>query len=527
MSEYVFPFSGLSELNSLFSEEILPYDHYNSLTSLQNVYQSDHFYNQIDAVDSQIVYENTINNCSYYDVNSYKNLLGTDKLSLLCHNINSLPKNFDNFFSNFCDNTCKPKLLAFCETKLHPNIENLYSIPGYSSLFNSRNTHSGGLALFIESSIKFVVVNEFNFMYDFIETLCVEITVENETYFLCLLYRRPGSDFDQFLVNYYEILRKFGNKKCLIFGDFNLNLLNYESSNIIETFVNTNFENSFFSLINKPTRVTNQSATVIDHIWCNFVNGSIITSGILLTDASDHFAPFMQINLNNEINNLTSHTYRNWDNLTDDSFREKLISELDIDLNNDNFNIDNALDIIVLSITNTIDAICPMKISNSNPNKNKSSPWITPEIKQLIKNKNRLYSKYCKKPITYGNQYKASRNYLANKIKISKKNYYLNLLNSCKNDCKKTWNVLNGLLNRKSKNTNNYSKMFNGVEMTSNVQDITNIFNNYFTNAPTQIANSLPSQHNFNFRSYLSGNYPQSLFIRSITPLHIENIVVS
>jgi len=73
-------------------------------------------------------------------------------------------------------------------------------------------------------------------MYDFIETLCVEITVENETYFLCLLYRRPGSDFDQFLVNYYEILRKFGNKKCLIFGDFNFNLLNYESSNIIETF---------------------------------------------------------------------------------------------------------------------------------------------------------------------------------------------------------------------------------------------------------------------------------------------------
>ena len=95
----------------------------------------------------------------------------------------------------------------------------------------------------------------------------------------------------------------------------------------------------FFSLINKPTRQTNQSATVIDHIRCNFVNSSNITSGILLTDASDHFSPFMQIIVNNETNNLTFHTYRNWYNLTDYSFREKIISELDIDLNNDNFNI--------------------------------------------------------------------------------------------------------------------------------------------------------------------------------------------
>ena len=58
MSEYVFLFSSSSQLNSTFSKEIFPYDHYKS-TSLPNVYQSDHFYNQEDAVDSQIVYENT------------------------------------------------------------------------------------------------------------------------------------------------------------------------------------------------------------------------------------------------------------------------------------------------------------------------------------------------------------------------------------------------------------------------------------------------------------------------------------
>ena len=69
---------------------------------------------------------------------------------------------------------------------------------------------------------------------------------------------------------------------------------------------------------------------------------------------------------------------------------KKLIYELDIDLNNDNFNIDYALDNVDRSITNTYDTIRPMKISNSDPNKNKSSPWITPEIKLLIRNKNRF-----------------------------------------------------------------------------------------------------------------------------------------
>jgi len=45
------------------------------------------------------------------------------------------------------------------------------------------------------------------------------------------------------------------------------------------------------TLITLPTRITQRSATVIDHISTSLKNDSFDAS-ILLTDLSDHFAPF-------------------------------------------------------------------------------------------------------------------------------------------------------------------------------------------------------------------------------------------
>ena len=46
-----------------------------------------------------------------------------------------------------------------------------------------------------------------------------------------------------------------------------------------------------FSLINKPTRITNRSATLIDNIFTNAFEISH-NSGILLNDLSDHLPIF-------------------------------------------------------------------------------------------------------------------------------------------------------------------------------------------------------------------------------------------
>ena len=63
------------------------------------------------------------------------------------------------------------------------------------------------------------------------------------------------------------------------------------------------FTNSFIPLINKPTRVTNRSATLIDNIFRNnnnvsdkSINNNVSDKSILYTDISDHFLVFYMNN---------------------------------------------------------------------------------------------------------------------------------------------------------------------------------------------------------------------------------------
>ena len=46
--------------------------------------------------------------------------------------------------------------------------------------------------------------------------------------------------------------------------------------------------NSFFHIINVPTRVTKSSATLVDHTLTNSLNSNI-TPGVIRYDISDHF----------------------------------------------------------------------------------------------------------------------------------------------------------------------------------------------------------------------------------------------
>ena len=60
------------------------------------------------------------------------------------------------------------------------------------------------------------------------------------------------------------------------------------------------FEKGAIPLINRPTRVTTSSATLIDNIFTNCVFDTSLKNGIIKTSISDHFAIFAAIKLWNE-----------------------------------------------------------------------------------------------------------------------------------------------------------------------------------------------------------------------------------
>ena len=71
----------------------------------------------------------------------------------------------------------------------------------------------------------------------------------------------------------------FENKDIYLLGDFNISLLNYESDRHTPN-------------IKLPTRITPRSKMLIDNIFYNNFNESII-SGNFITDISDHLAQFI------------------------------------------------------------------------------------------------------------------------------------------------------------------------------------------------------------------------------------------
>ena len=50
-------------------------------------------------------------------------------------------------------------------------------------------------------------------------------------------------------------------------GDMNIDLLKFEIHRRTDDYLNNLFSHRFLPVISKPTRVTNTSATLIDHIY--------------------------------------------------------------------------------------------------------------------------------------------------------------------------------------------------------------------------------------------------------------------
>ena len=84
-----------------------------------------------------------------------------------------------------------------------------------------------------------------------------------------VFYRHPNSGLDKFNQDLYQAIDLITqeNKDCIIMGDFNINLLNFDSHHKAEDFIDTLNSNLFCPLINCPTRITYLLATLIDNIF--------------------------------------------------------------------------------------------------------------------------------------------------------------------------------------------------------------------------------------------------------------------
>ena len=103
------------------------------------------------------------------------------------------------------------------------------------------------------------------------------------------MYRHPAANIQNFQDEFCRTISTLAasKKEYLICGDFNIDLLKYESVNSVTDNMNFLYSEGCYNLIDKPTRITSTSSTLLAHIYTN-ISDKTLTSGILTYDVSDH-----------------------------------------------------------------------------------------------------------------------------------------------------------------------------------------------------------------------------------------------
>ena len=123
----------------------------------------------------------------------------------------------------------------------------------------------------------------------------VELTIKNHTnVVVSCIYRTPGSPIDTFCENLeFNLSDVKSIKTKFVCGDFNIDLLKHETHNTTKEFLDTMYSLDLHPLIDKPTRITDNSTTLIDNniIFTNELRFNLI-SGIMFNDTTDHLPMF-------------------------------------------------------------------------------------------------------------------------------------------------------------------------------------------------------------------------------------------
>jgi len=476
---------------------------------------------------------NYFNNCKisankYYLSNEFTyhvdRLASKGNMSLLHVNIRSLRNKFDSFLDYINLLNYPFSIIALTETWLNNNDTEYYVIPGYKLITVNRDGRlGGGVCMYVRNNIDFKLRNDLTMDSSIAECLFIEIINSNSKNSLTgVIYRAPNNKYDEFdskLTDLLTAIDKEG-KICYLLGDFNIDLLKYKHCNNSSNFLNQMISSMLVPTINRPTRITNSSATLIDNIFTNKPTNYF--SGILLNDLSDHL-PIFLIDHNNPIKvkndkNVTLRRRITEDNLK--AFSEALDK---VNWNNlKKFNDPNELyNEFLKTFTHLYDKHFPLKkVSKAHLNRS-DNPWISNGIVKSIKNKHRLYKKFLSKPTqTNESKYKIYRNKLNHTIRIAKKLYFHKKLTSDQGNTKETWRTLNELLNRKN-NTHSFpSKFVVDQKELTDPSDIANNFNDFFVNIGPKLAEKFDKSNDM-YNNYLTGDYLNSMFLSEITPSEV------
>ena len=154
-------------------------------------------------------------------------------------------------------------------------------------------------------------------------------------------------------------------------------------------------------------------------------------------------------------------------------------------------------------------------------------PWATPEYIQSCKRKSKLLGAKSKHPTERNtNMYNEHNQAHCNLRLTLKATYYAELIESNKYNMKKTWSVLNTLLNKQNDKSNLPQAFKIGDHQESDLSKISNGFNEFFSHIGSKTAKDVPPSPQ-NFKEYLGNPLYHSMYIKPVSEDTVVNTTLS
>ena len=265
-----------------------------------------------------------IAHCDYIDFcdNSLNFWNGNDSLILVHLNIRSFHKNFDDLHEFVSWLPFIPNAICLSESRINPSLKNI-QLQGYNFLIAKPDKKAGGVTVYLSMKFNFTQLKSFQ-LYG-TESIWLKIWNNNSTKTILIgfIYRHPTEDSNKFLDDFSDCMEKLADEKKILYiiGDINIDInRTNENSPQADRYIQVITSNRAFSLITKPTRVTDKTTTVIDHIITNDTAHSILPR-VIHTSLTDHYAIMCKISKIEKLGKkLPISLYRNKKKLLSRSF---------------------------------------------------------------------------------------------------------------------------------------------------------------------------------------------------------------
>ena len=363
-------------------------------------------------------------------------------------------------------------------------------------------------------------VVELSYANDFIEICTVKAFTSNDSLSICGIYRPHSGTIEQFCSALESVVNNnvISNSKCVVAGDFNINLMSESAE--IHGFVDMMRSNHYIQVITDVTHPGNDlsAPSLIDLIWtnqlCNY------NSGIVKTGVTDHHGTFMQLPFRSvkSVQDKIKITFRDCSAANERIFENKLsvfdwstLKSNDINMYGLNF----------ISALNTQYQQCfPIKTKFFTL-KYFKNPWYTRDVKKLTDARNKYHTLLLEKLIS-PTEYSRVRNKVTSLLRKCKENYYKACFSRNAGNIKATWNTIHKICNGSDKKSIEKISMHNNSY--TNPGDIANIFNNFFVNVASDLANDLQDSTD-NPYNYVIPNLNDPISLDPVTLDECSNVI--